>query len=187
VLPWNELAAAPSPLTAVLQRAAPSIPTELMSFIALFSVANTALVNYVTASRLIYGMSGQGLLPGFVGRVHVTRRTPHVAVAVILALLLLLVVAGDIADLAAATVLLLLVVFIAVNASLVVLKQRAGEPTGQFEIPIALPIAGIVVCAGLIITRVASTDWRAPALAGALIALILCLYAGLRMMPAKIR
>ncbi|WP_045836847.1 APC family permease [Hyphomicrobium sp. 99] len=187
VLPWQELAAAPSPLTAVLQRSAPGIPAGLMSFIALFSVANTALVNYVTASRLIYGMSGQGLLPGFVGRVHEVRRTPHIAIAVILGLLLLLVVAGEIADLAAATVLLLLVVFIAVNASLIVLKRRKGEALGQFEIPLILPIAGIVVCLALLVTRVASTDWRAPALAGALLGLILCFYAALRMTTSKIR
>lgn len=132
-------------------------------------------------------MSGQGLLPGFVGRVHEVRRTPHIAIAVILGLLLLLVVAGEIADLAAATVLLLLVVFIAVNASLIVLKRRKGEALGQFEIPLILPIAGIVVCLALLVTRVASTDWRAPALAGALLGLILCFYAALRMTTSKIR
>ncbi|MFA7305996.1 MAG: APC family permease [Hyphomicrobium sp.] len=180
VVPWNELATASSPLTEVMRRGAPGIPPGIMTFIALFSVANTALVNYVTASRLIYGMAGQGLLPGPLGRVHATQRTPHIAVLVLLAVALLLVIAGGIADLAAATVLLLLVVFIAVNASLVTLKRRAGEKPGQFEIPIVLPIAGIAVCAGLLLTRLASSDWRAPALAGALIAVILGLYAFLR-------
>ncbi|WP_414462044.1 APC family permease [Hyphomicrobium sp. DY-1] len=187
VVPWQELAAAPSPLTAVLEKSAPSIPAELMTLIALFSVANTALVNYVTASRLIYGMSGQGLLPSFIGRVHETRRTPHIAIAALLGLLLLLVVAGQIADLAAATVLLLLVIFIAVNAALVVLKRRPGEARGRFEIPIALPIAGIGVCSVLLITRLASADWRAPALAAALLAGILALYAILRLTKASQR
>jgi amino acid transporter len=152
-----------------------------MTFIALFSVANTALVNYVTASRLVYGMSGQGLLPRFIGRVHETRRTPHVAIAVLFCVLLLLVLGGQIADLAAATVLLLLVIFIAVNASLVVLKRRPGETTGRFEIPIAMPVIGIVVCGVLLVTRLASSDWRAPALAAALLAGILALYAIMRM------
>jgi APA family basic amino acid/polyamine antiporter len=187
VLPWQELAAAPSPLTAVMQRTLPGMPAGVMSFIALFSVANTALVNYVTASRLIYGMAGQGLLPGVVGRVHQTRRTPHIAIWVLLALLIILITAGEIADLAAATVLLLLVVFIAVNASLIVLKRRQGEAPGQFEIPLMLPIAGIVVCAALLVTRVASTDWHAPAVAGALLTAILCFYLALRMMRLKIR
>ncbi|MBN9247275.1 MAG: amino acid permease [Hyphomicrobium sp.] len=187
VLPWQELAEAPSPLTAVMQRSAPDIPAGLMSFIALFSVANTALVNYVTASRLIYGMSGQGLLPGIVGRVHEKRRTPHIAIAAILGLLLLLVIAGEIADLAAATVILLLVVFIAVNASLIVLKRRKGEALGQFEIPLILPVAGIIVCAVLLITRLASTDWRAPAVATILLCGILALYGMLRLTNASAR
>ncbi|MFT3730146.1 MAG: APC family permease [Hyphomicrobium sp.] len=187
VVPWQELASAPSPLTAVMQKSAPSIPAELMTFIALFSVANTALVNYVTASRLIYGMAGQGLLPNFVGRVHQTRRTPHVAIAVLLGFLLLLVIAGRIADLAAATVLLLLVIFIAVNAALVVLKRRIGEPQGSFEIPLALPILGIAVCAILLIARLSSSDWQAPALAAALLAGILVIYALLRLTNATSR
>ncbi len=187
VVPWQELAAAPSPLTAVMQRSAPSIPAELMTFIALFSVANTALVNYVTASRMIYGMAGQGLLPRFIGRVHQTRRTPHIAIAILLGLLFVLAVAGQIADLAAATVLLLLIIFIAVNASLVVLKRRPGEAAGRFEIPIALPIAGIAICSALLITRLASSEWRAPALAAALLAGILALYVALRLTKSNVR
>jgi amino acid transporter len=187
VVPWQELAAAPSPLTEVMKRSAPAIPPGLMTFIALFSVANTALVNYVTASRLIYGMAGEGLLPRHFGRIHGTRRTPHIAILALLAVALLLVCAGGIADLAAATVLLLLVVFIAVNASLVVLKRRADEAPGLFEIPIFLPLAGIAVCAGLLVTRLASTDWRAPALAALLLLGIVGLYATLRATRADVR
>ncbi|MET0408965.1 MAG: APC family permease [Hyphomicrobium sp.] len=187
VVPWQELAAAPSPLTAVLQKSAPGLPAELMTLIALFSVANTALVNYVTASRMIYGMSGQGLLPSFIGRVHATRRTPHIAIATLLVLLLVLAVSGQIADLAAATVLLLLAIFIAVNASLVVLKRRPGETTGRFEIPILLPIMGIAVCGVLLVTRLSSSEWKAPALAGALLVGILALYAVLRLTKASQR
>ncbi len=177
VVPWHELAMTSSPLTEVMRRSAPGIPPGIMTFIALFSVANTALVNYVTASRLIYGMAGQGLLPDHFARVHAKQRTPHIAVMALLAVSLLLVIAGGIADLAAATVLLLLVVFIAVNASLVALKRRAGEKPGQFEIPVILPLAGMAVCAGLLLTRLASSDWRAPAIAALLLIGSAALYA----------
>lgn len=177
VVPWHELATTSSPLTEVMRRSAPGIPPGIMTFIALFSVANTALVNYVTASRLIYGMAGQGLLPDHFARVHAKQRTPHIAVMALLAVSLLLVIAGGIADLAAATVLLLLVVFIAVNASLIALKRRAGEKPGQFEIPVILPLAGMAVCAGLLLTRLASSDWRAPAIAALLLIGSAALYA----------
>ena len=180
VVPWQALAAAPSPLTEVLKRSAPSVPSSLMSFIALFSVANTALVNYVTASRLIYGMAGQGLLPKRFGNVHAIRKTPHIAIAALLVVLLLLIASGSIADLAAATVLLLLVVFIAVNAALVALKGRPGEAPGRFEVPLLLPLGGMVVCAALLVTRLSSLEWRAPALAGLILLASVGLFALLR-------
>ena len=183
VVPAEELAKAPSPLTAVMERAAPSFPAVVMTLITMFAVANTALVNYVTASRLLYGMSNQKLLPEAFGKVHETRRTPHIAIAALAVVLVPLVLAGGIADLAAATVLLLLIVFMVVNASLIVLKRRAGEPEGGFEIPLAVPVLGCLVCALLLATRLVTGDLYAPTIAGVLIAAILGLYLALRPIP----
>lgn len=180
VVPWRELAVAPSPLTEVMRRAAPGFPPWVMTGIALFSVGNTALVNYVTASRLIYGMSRQGLLPERLGLVHEIRATPHIAISVLFILLVPLVLAGSITDLASATVLLLLLVFMAVNGALFVLKRRPEELRGLFEVPALMPALGFVVCAGLVLTRLASSDWVAPALAGVMIAGAVALYAVLK-------
>lgn len=177
VVPPAELAAAPSPLTEVMKRSAPGFPGWVMTAIALFSVANTALVNYITGSRLIYGMSNQGLLHDKLGEVHEQRRTPHYAILALLIVLVPLVLAGSIADLAAATVLLLLLVFVVVNASLYVLIRREGEAPGKFEVPAFLPLGGAVVCGALLVTRLISSDWVAPVLAAGLIAGILVIYA----------
>lgn len=177
VLPWRELAAAPGPLTAVMQKAAPWLPPIVYALITLFAVANTALVNYVTASRLAYGMAHQGLLPSWLGRVHASRRTPHLAILALFVVVAPLAVIGTIGQLAAATVLLLLLVFALLNGALVLLKNREGEPRGRFEIPLILPLLGCLVCAALVIVRVITGDWRAPALAGALLAGIFLLYA----------
>jgi amino acid transporter len=180
VVPWNELAAAPSPLTEVMKRSAPGFPPWIMTAIALFAVGNTALVNYITASRLLYGMAQQELLPDHLGRVHEARRTPHIAIVALLALLIPLAMLGSIKELASATVLLLLFVFAVVNGALAILQWRAGEAPGRFEIPRFVPILGMIVCAGLIIVRLLSSDWTAPALAGGLLAGILIIYAILR-------
>jgi amino acid transporter len=169
VVPWAELAEAPGPITAVMERAAPSIPPVVFTAITLFAVANTALVNYVTASRLIYGMARQGLLPSRLGSVHAARRTPHIAVAVLFLVLAPLALLGTIAELAAATVLLLLLVFTVVNGALFILKGRKNERKGRFEIPRAIPALGALTCLILIVVRVTTGDWRAPALAGALL------------------
>src|SRR4029450_7929648 len=118
VVPWQELAEAPGPITAVMERAAPSLTPLLFTAITLFAVANTALVNYVTASRLIYGMARQGLLPQRLGDVHAGRRTSHLAVAALFLVLAPLALLGTTTELAAATVLLLLLVFMVVNGAL---------------------------------------------------------------------
>jgi amino acid transporter len=176
VVPWQELAEAPGPITAVMERAAPSVPPLLFTVITLFAVANTALVNYVTASRLIYGMARQGLLPQRLGNVHAARRTPHLAVAALFLVLAPLALLGTITELAAATVLLLLLVFTVVNGALFILKGRDGEKRGRFEIPRALPALGASTCLILIVVRVATGDWQAPALAGALLVGAFALY-----------
>ena len=169
VVPWAELAAAPGPITEVVRRAAPLIPPIVFTGITLFAVANTALVNYVTASRLIYGMAHQGLLPLRLGEVHEERRTPHFAILALFLVAMPLALFGTIAELAAATVLLLLLVFAVVNAALFVLKRRPGEKHGYFEIPLAVPALGALVCLVLVVVRVGTGDWRAPAIAGVLL------------------
>ncbi|HVQ10456.1 MAG TPA: APC family permease [Methyloceanibacter sp.] len=180
VVPWQELAAAPGPITEVVRRAAPLIPPIVFTGITLFAVANTALVNYVTASRLIYGMAHQGLLPLRFGEVHAERRTPHIAILALFLVGLPLALFGTIAELAAATVLLLLLVFAVVNAALFVLKRRPGEQHGYFEIPLAVPAVGALVCLALVVVRVGTGDWKAPAIAGGLLAASALIYAVVR-------
>lgn len=180
VVPWGELAEAPGPITEVVRRAAPIIPPIVFTGITLFAVTNTALVNYVTASRLIYGMSRQGLLPARFGDIHADRRTPHVAIAALLIVTVPLALIGTIAELAAATVLLLLMVFAVVNAALFILKRRVGEPKGYFEIPPIVPAAGALICLVLLGVRVLTGDWGAPAIAGVLLLGSVAIYAVLR-------
>ncbi|HEY8611279.1 MAG TPA: amino acid permease [Roseomonas sp.] len=180
VVPYVELATAPSPLAAVTAVAAPWVPGWSYIAITIFAVANTALLNYVTASRLAFGMARDGLLPEALGRVHPGTRTPHVAIGALFVVLVVLVLAGDISQLASATVLLLLLVFTVVNGALLVLQRRPAEPRGGFEVPFFVPAAGALVCLTLLVNRVATGDWRAPMLAGAILVAILALYAVMR-------
>ena len=180
VVPWQELSEAPGPITEVVARAAPAIPPILFTGITLFAVANTGLVNFVTASRLLYGMARQGLLPQILGRVHNGRRTPHIAILVLFLILVPLALSGTIAELASATVLLLLAVFTVVNGALFVLKGRKTEKPGLFEIPRFIPALGTLVCLSLIVVRVSSGDWRAPAIAGALLLGCFVIYFAMR-------
>jgi amino acid transporter len=170
-------------------------------FITLFAVSNTMLINYIMGSRLLYGMAHQGLLPPVLSRVHPKRHTPHVAILMLLVVVLALAVLGNISiqwerndagqwalnlstgsegvkTLASATALLLLFAFLAVDASLVVLKLRPGEPKGAFEVPIFVPVAGVVINATLIVARLTERDagLRAPLIAGIIVLCVSALY-----------
>ena len=70
---------------------------QIFPFLAVFAVANTALINMLMASRLIYGMARQDVLPRALGKVLPTRRTPWAAIVftTLLALGLILYVTSD--------------------------------------------------------------------------------------------
>ena len=104
-----------------------SVPDKVFAAIALFAVANGALINLIMASRLTYGMACQGIVPSVFARVLDGRRTPLNAILFTASLCGLLVLTGDLASLADTTVLLLLVVFILVNVSVLVLRRDAVD------------------------------------------------------------
>jgi basic amino acid/polyamine antiporter, APA family len=186
VVPWQELAANKStPLLEVARRAAPWFTgiDKVYVVITIFAISNTALLNYLMGSRLLYGMSRQGLLPAVLGRLHRTRRTPHVAIVLLFFIVTVLILSGGVKPLAEATVLLLLTVFTIVNISLVILKRRPGEPTGGFDVPLLIPILGALVCTTLVLVRIEKAisdptpgSATAPLIALAIFALSISLY-----------
>jgi amino acid transporter len=178
VVPWRELAAAPGPLAEVMARAAPWMPGWVYVAITVFAVANTALLNYVTASRLTYGMARQGLLPAVLGRVHPRTRTPHVAVGALLVVVVALMLAGDIGQLASATVLLLLAVFACVNVALLVLQRRPGRAARRLRGAVLRAGAGGDGLPGAAGQPGGGRGLAAPALAGAVLVVIVLLLPG---------
>ena len=142
-----------------------SVSTKVFAAIALFAVANGALINMIMASRLIYGMSRQGIVPRIFGAVHARRRTPlrgdrlHDRAGDVL------ISTGDLSDLADTTVLLLLVVFIVVNVSVLVLRRDRVDHA-HFRAPTALPVIGVAVCIALMTEKTGETYLRAAILLG---------------------
>lgn len=181
VIPAAELAASSAPLVDVVKRAAPWFPPVAFAFIAMFAVANTALLNFIMGSRLIYGMANQGLMPKVLGKVS-ARRTPYVSSLAVLGFMLVLALTGNIASLARATSVLLLICFMMVNLALVALKHRKDEPKGRFEIPTIVPLLGTIVCA-LMLSYAKLEEFR---VAGAILCVIVVLYFVIRPSSAAI-
>jgi APA family basic amino acid/polyamine antiporter len=150
VIPSAELAQSTQPLVDVVKKAAPWFPSQLFSFISMFAIANTALLNFVMGSRLVYGMSKENLLPKSLGYVFPKTHTPIVAIFVCLIVVLFMAFTGEISTLAKSSSILLLSSFIMMNISLIILKKRKSEEKGKFEIPYIIPIIGCVLSAILV-------------------------------------
>lgn len=125
---------------------APNFPIWIFGFITMFAVANSALINMLMASRLVYGMSRERVLPPVLGKVHPTRRSPYVAIAftTLLAFALITFV-GEVPALGGTTALLLLCVFTIVNIAVLALrKDVVGHE--HFRTPTILPVVGGPFC-----------------------------------------
>lgn len=159
LVPVGTLAASKSPLVEVVHAGAPGLPIDnILPFISMFAVSNTALINMLMASRLIYGMSRQHVLPPVLGVVHPRRHTPWVAImfTTLLAFCLIFYVStfaseDAIAVLGGTTSLLLLAVFAMVNVAVLVLRRDVRKEGGHFKTPTALPVIGFVASLYLVL------------------------------------
>jgi amino acid transporter len=145
-------------LLEVVHKGSPDFPIDrVFPFLAVFAVANTALINMLMASRLIYGMARQHVLPRALGKVLPGRRTPWAGIlfSTILALGLILYVTSDpesniVANLSGTTAFLLLCVFTVVNVACMVLRRKR-DPNRKvfFTSPGQLPLVAAALCAFL--------------------------------------
>jgi len=134
----------------VVQAGAPNFPVWIFGFITMFAVANSALINMLMASRLVYGMSREKVLPEALGKVHAKRRTPYIAIGFTTLLAFGLIgFVGGVPALGGTTALLLLCVFTVVNVAVLVLRREKVEHK-HFRTPTFLPVIGALSCAFLV-------------------------------------
>jgi amino acid transporter len=165
VIPPGEIGNPTNPeagiLIDVVKTGVPDLPIDnVFPFLTVFAVANTALINMLMASRLIYGMARQDVLPRSLGRVLPNRRSPWAAItfttALALALIVLVRTQSDstiVGALSGTTALLLLAVFTVVNISLLVVRRNDaadGSDRPQFRAPTWVPVLGAITSAYLL-------------------------------------
>jgi amino acid transporter len=143
-VPLDVLTESSGPLLEVVERGLDWDASTLFSVIAMIAVSNTMLINMLMASRLLYGMANQGVLPAPFAWVS-PRKTPWFGIAFTTALsILLILTTDDLTGLSDTTVLLLTSVFFLVNICVLVLRS---DPVGHrhFVAPTFLPIIGALV------------------------------------------
>ncbi|MCF4097226.1 APC family permease [Maritalea mediterranea] len=145
----HTLAASRAPL-ADLYTAVSGRDGALIALIAAIAMVNGILVQVVMASRMLYGMAQEKLVPGFFGVLDPKRQTPLYATWFVAGLTILLALSFPLVHLAQATSAIILFVFSLVNFSL----WRLG---GRTETPTLLRkwrwwgLSGTVICAGLLL------------------------------------
>ena len=162
------------PLLEVVKVAGLAFPPKLFAMIALLAVSNTALMNMIMASRLVYGMAGERVVPPVFAVVHPSRNTPWVAILFTVAIAVVLVATGDVGNLAETTVLLLLCAFALVNVSVLMLRRRPVDHD-HYRAPTWMPVLGALACL-ILILPITGRDPAVYARAGVLIAIGMALW-----------
>jgi amino acid transporter len=170
-VPTQTLAESDGALLEVVQLGPLAMSTKVFSAIGLLALSNGALINMIMASRLLYGMAEEDVVPPAFSRLS-RWRTPAVAIVFTTAISIGLILTGDLGALADTTVLLLLCVFITVNVAVLVLRRDPVQED-HFQVPSVFPVLGICACVGVMTQVEGITFLRG----GALLVLGLILWA----------
>lgn len=186
LVPPATLAKSSGPLLEVVNAAGVSFPPKMFAIIALLAIGNTALINMIMASRLLYGMANERIVPAAFAKIHKGRRTPVVAIGFTVVISAALIATGGkegVRELAETTVLLLLLVFALVNISVLVVRKRpVAHP--HFRTPTWAAVIGAIATL-LLASPLTGRSPRVYAVAGILVGIGALLWGLNRLITGK--
>ncbi len=154
IVGWEALSQSSAPLSMIVGQALGAQAGTVLSVIALFSTGNTILICLIVASRIMYGMSKDKSLPGFMSRIHGRTRTPYIAVLATMIATVAFLFAGDIGFIANVTTASVFVSFVLVNLSLIVLRYREPKTERPFRTPLNIGRFPVIAGLGLVTSLV---------------------------------
>jgi APA family basic amino acid/polyamine antiporter len=149
VLGADALSTSERPLADVMGKSLGGVSVQIVAVVALVSTFNTTLLALTAGSRLTYGMAATTALPRRLAMLN-RRQAPFVAVAAAGLAAAGFAMLGDLRLIASITDAAVYLVFLAVNASVIVLRFKDPGIARPFRIPLAigrmplLPILGAV-------------------------------------------
>jgi amino acid transporter len=162
VLDAAALATSPRPLADVMAHVLGARGATVVAIIAVMTTTNTTLLALTAASRVIYGMAKAGAMPRALASIHLRRGTPMRAIMTAVLVAAVFAAVGDFTVIAAVTDFAVYVVFLAVNATVIILRRTRPELPRPFVVPGAirgvpvLPVFGLASVA-LMMTQLEST------------------------------
>ncbi len=150
-LPLQDLASSEAPLALIFE-ATTGLSPNMIAIIGMLAIVNGALIQIIMASRVVFGMSSQGWISSFFGKINPTTQTPIQATVLATLIILILTLWLPIVTLAELTSLFILVIFSLMHLSLIRIKtmhQNTAPSIKQY--PIIIPIIGLVTNVGFVI------------------------------------
>ncbi len=150
---WKDLRNSNAPLAYIASKSFLGASAfTILSYIALFSTANTVLIFLIVGSRMVYGTAREGYLPSIFSRIHKKRRTPWVAILAVMIVSMIFVFMADITVVANITNFVIFIIFFFVNLSLILLRYKKPNVKRAFKVPInigkfpLIPFLGLISC-----------------------------------------
>jgi len=138
VLGWERLSQSSAPFADIAFAALGQQASFIVSIMALFATTNTVLLMLLASSRIVYGMSESGSLPGILSQIHPATRAPWTAIILVMVLAMAFVFLEDIAFVANINNFIVFITFIVINASLILLRYHKPEITRPFQVPLSI-------------------------------------------------
>ncbi len=139
----QRLAVSDAPLALIYRETTGSEPLFIAG-ISLFAVLNGVLIQIIMASRVLYGMAGQGWAPGLLARVSGRTQTPVASTLLVSSMVMLFAFWLPLVMLAKITSFIVLVIFCLINLALWSIKRRDPAPTGIRVFPAYIPVIGFL-------------------------------------------
>ena len=152
-LPLEQLVDSQAPLADILAQGGRASP-RLIALLSLLALASSALAQMIMASRVAFGLAGQGLAPAVFARINRRSRTPLMATITITLLVLVMALWLPMRTLAELTSVVILLIFALVNIALLVIKVRGETDIDTFRVPLFVPVCGAALCIGFVAFRI---------------------------------
>ena len=131
------LSASDSPLSDAIKNVAPRW-VNVLSAIALFSTANTALIGLLSISRMVYGIAKEGDLPKILTKTSGKLKTPIYSILVSSLVAALFLLLGELEILARVSSFAALCGFLVVNILLIAIRYKSSAAKAVFKSPLSI-------------------------------------------------
>ena len=150
ILDYKSLGESKAPLADVAASVFGSKAFLVLSIIALFSTGNTVLLLLLTTSRLTYGMGNEYKSLKFLSKIHEKRRTPWIAILLVMIFTAAFTLLKDITLVASITDFTIYGTFITVNAALIVSRYKYPKLKRHFKSPLNIGKFPVLAFLGII-------------------------------------